>query len=288
VVIASRNLTASEEAAEALRREHGPEAALALALDLGSLAAVRAFADEVDRRDLPLRAVVCNAGLQLNQEQRSPDGVELTVAVNHLGHFLLVQRMLERLKRRAPTRVVVVSSGVHDPALWTGMPKPAMDDLEALFAHGGTHDGAYNGQRAYVNSKVCNMLFVHELVRRLGEGSGVTVLGFDPGLVPGSGLAREYPPALRFVWDKVLPAAASAITHLTPRVNPAWKSGQALARLVTDPALEGLSGQYFPSHTRWTAAPSSRDSQDPARQRALWALSEARTLSGTGEATARA
>jgi light-dependent protochlorophyllide reductase len=276
VVIASRNLGASEDAAGALRREHGEEAAVALALDLGELSSVRSFVAEVEARDLHLKALVCNAGLQGNHERASPDGVELTVAVNHLGHFLLVNLLLERLRRHAPARVVVVSSGVHDAGLTTGMPKPRMDDLDALFARGGSHDGAYNGQLAYVNSKACNMLFTYELVRRLGADSRVTVNAFDPGLVPGSGLARDYPAALRFVWDKVLPAAASVVTHLTPRVNPAWKSGQALARLVTDPALEGVTGRYYPSHTRWQEARSSEASYDTARQRALWVLSAQR------------
>jgi hypothetical protein len=88
--------------------------------------------------------------------------------------------------------------------------------------------------------------------------------------VPGSGLARDDPPALRFVWDRMLPGAARVLTHVLPTINPAPKAGRALARLVLDPALAGVSGRYFPSHARWREAPSSDASYDRARARALW------------------
>ena len=98
----------------------------------------------------------------------------------------------------------------------------------------------------------------------------LTVNGFDPGLVPGSGLARDYPPMLRFVWDRILPASARLLTRVSPGINPADKSGAALADLVLDPELADVSGKYFPSHTRWREAPSSDASYDVARARALW------------------
>src|SRR5512134_454926 len=116
VLIASRNQTASDAAVRRIARESGEGAASALALDLGSLAGVRQFAKEIEARDLPLRALVCNAGLQLNRGPKlTPDGFETTFAVNHLGHFLLTHLLLERLLAHAPSRIVVVASGVHDP-----------------------------------------------------------------------------------------------------------------------------------------------------------------------------
>jgi hypothetical protein len=127
-----------------------------------------------------------------------------------------------------------------------------------------------------VNSKLCNLWFTYELVRRietahvLKDGQQLTVNGFDPGLVPGSGLARDYPPALLFIWDRVLPGIARVLTPIVPHISTAQKSGQALARLVLDPTLEGVSGKYFPSHTRWQAAPSSNASYDLEQARILW------------------
>jgi len=277
VVIASRNRDASAEAVRRIVSESGSDAACEMGLDLGSLASVRQLAQDVETRRVPLRALVCNAGLQvIRGAQRSPDGIELTFAVNHLGHFLLTNLLLARLLANAPARIVVVSSGVHDPKLRTGMPKPSITDLGTLAAAGGAPQGDFDGRLAYVNSKLCNLWFTYELVRRIdtaglsNDGRRLTVNAFDPGLVPGSGLARDYPPFLRFVWKRILPGLASALTLVVPGINPARKAGRALAQLVLDPALTGVSGKYFPSHARWRAAPSSDASYDVRPARALW------------------
>lgn len=277
VLIASRNRDASAEAVRRIAQESGADAVSELGLDLGALASVRELAREIERRNVPLRALVCNAGVQVAGPQRlSPDGFELTFAVNHLGHFLLTNLLLSRLLANVPARIVVVSSGVHDPKRTTGMPKPAVTDIETLAATGGPQAGRFNGQLAYVNSKLSNLWFTYELARRLADADlsrddrPLTVNGCDPGLVPGSGLAREYPAGLRFVWDRLLPTVASVLTGVFPSISTAEQSGRALARLVWDPALARTSGRYFPSHTRWTEAPSSDESRDVARARALW------------------
>jgi NAD(P)-dependent dehydrogenase (short-subunit alcohol dehydrogenase family) len=290
VVIASRNREASARAVERIRKERGDDAASELGLDLGSLAAVRAFAKEVEALDLPLRALVCNAGLQMSRGLRlTPDGYETTFAVNHLGHFLLTNLLLARLHAHAPARIVVVASGVHDPKQVTGMPKADVGDLEVLATTGGPRPGAFSGPLAYVNSKLCNLWFAYELARRI-DAAGLssakrplTVNAYDPGLVPGSGLARDYPAPLRFVWDRVLPAVAQVATLLTPTINPVEKSGAALARLVTDPALAEVTGRYFPSYARWQEAPSSDASYDLDRARDLWEASVRMTGLRTGE-----
>ena len=176
-----------------------------------------------------------------------------------------------------PARIVVVSSGVHDPTITTGMPKAAVSDIETLAATGGPRRDHFDGRLAYVNSKLCNLWFTYELARRL-EAAGlstrerpITVNGYDPGLVPGSGLARDYSPALRFIWMRILPALARMLARFgVPGVNPPSKSGAALARLVHDPAFAGVSGKYFPSHTRWKEARSSEASYDAERARMLW------------------
>jgi len=277
VLIASRNRQASAEAVDRIARDSGADAASELGLDLGSTAAVRQFVREIDARDVPLRALVCNAGLQVHKgPSLSPDGYELTFAVNHLGHFLLTNLLLARLVRNAPARIVIVASGVHDPKFRTGMPKPAVADLATLAATGGPRAGAFDGRLAYVNSKLCNLWFTYELIRRIEaaglsrEGRWVSVNAFEPGLVPGSGLARDYPPVLRFIWDRVLPGLARVLSPAVPSINPADKAGAALAKVALDPELDRTSGRYFPSHARWRAARSSDASYDQAQARALW------------------
>jgi NAD(P)-dependent dehydrogenase (short-subunit alcohol dehydrogenase family) len=277
VLIASRNRAMSAEAVQRIVHESGADAAAELGLDLGSTASVRDLARAIAARDLPLRALICNAGLQVwTGPHLSPDGYETTFAVNHLGHFLLANLLLDRLARNAPARIVVVASGVHDPKIRTGMPKAAVSDFATLAATGGPRAGEFDGRLAYVNSKLCNLWFTYELDRRLtaaglsNDSRPVSVNGFDPGLVPGSGLARDYPRALRFVWNRVLPGLARLLTRVIAGINPADKAGAALANLVLDPSLAGVSGKYFPSHTRWRAAPSSEASYDASRARELW------------------
>lgn len=279
VLLASRNRAASSDAVARIERESGAGSASELGLDLASLASVRQLAKEVEARDLPLRALVCNAGLQGRRLQQSADGYELTFAANHLGHFLLVNRLLSRLVARAPSRIVVVASGVHDGAQRTGMPKPAISGFDALAVGRDAKTGPFSGPRAYVHSKLCNVWFTYELARRL-EAAGLssharplTVNAYDPGLVPGSGLARDYPPALRWIWDRVLPGLARGLTPVVPGISTAPKSGGALAKLVVDPALERVTGKYFPSTARWREAPSSTESYDATRARALWETS---------------
>jgi light-dependent protochlorophyllide reductase len=274
VVLASRNRAASAEAVRRIAAESGADAASEMGLDLASLASVRAFAKEIEARDVPLRALVCNAGLQVRGSLRqSADGYEITFAANHLGHFLLTNLLLARLTRNAPARIVVVASGVHDPARFTGMPKAAVSDVATLAATGGPTPGAFSGPLAYVNSKLCNMWFTYELGRRAeaaGIARGLTINAYEPGLVPGSGLARDYPAPLRFIWNRVLPGLARVLSPVLPEINPAPKAGAALARMVTDPALASVSGKYFPSRTRWHEGPSSEASYDQVRARALW------------------
>jgi NAD(P)-dependent dehydrogenase (short-subunit alcohol dehydrogenase family) len=276
VIMASRDRAASAAAVERIRRQH-PEAAVSeMGLDLGSLADVRRFAREIDDAGTTLDVLVCNAGVQLKQGmRRSTEGYELTFAVNHLGHFLLTNLLLRRLGARAPSRIVVVASGVHDSTRWTGMPKAAIADLDVLAATGGPKRDGFDGPLAYVNSKLCNIWFTYELARRLdalaAEGMPrVTANAFDPGLVPGSGLARDYPRALRFVWDRVLPGVARMLTRVLPGISPADKSGAQLARLAVDPAYDSLTARYFSSNQRWRDTPSSPDSYDRDRWRALW------------------
>lgn len=290
VVIASRSRRTSEEAVRRIAAESGKERIEAMDLDLSSPASIRQLAADIDARDLPLQALVCNAGLQfLKGPVLSGDGYELTFAVNHLGHFLLTNLLLSRLASRAPARIVVVSSGVHDPARLTGMPKPRFADMDTLAATGGASREKFSGPLAYVNSKVCNLWFAYELSRRL-EAAGlatsqrpIAVNAFDPGLVPGSGLAREYHPAARFVWNSVMPAMASALTRFIAGVSTAPKSGSALAQLVLDPRLGAPGARYYPSHTRWYESPSSEQSYDAGSARELWDASIRMTGLRAGE-----
>ena len=261
VVLAVRSPT---RGAEAVAQLGAPERCTVIEVDLASLQSVRAFVQAVRAAQLPpLHAIVCNAGVQVvSGTELTAEGVEMTFGVNHLGHFALVQSLLDELAD--PARIVVVSSGTHDPAKHTGMPSPHYSSAAEL-AHpaGDTIDG----RRRYTTSKLCNVLFAYELDRRLGRGQrGITVNAFDPGLMPGSGLARDYSPIGRWAWRYLFPAL-----RVLPNVNSTRSSGQRLAALAGDPRYDGVTGSYFEG---LRPIRSSVDSYDRDKALDLWETSE--------------
>jgi NAD(P)-dependent dehydrogenase (short-subunit alcohol dehydrogenase family) len=262
VVLPVRDLGRGASAVEELGE---PQRCTVLPMDLASLASVRAFTDHVAAAALPpLRAIVCNAGVQVvSSTELTEDGVEMTFGVNHLGHFALVQGLLDTLTR--PARILVVSSGTHDPAKLTGMPDPRYTSASDLAHPDESVDP--DGRRRYTTSKLCNLLYTYELHRRLGNGlAGVTVNAFDPGLMPGSGLARDYSPLGRLAWRYLFPAL-----RVLPNVNSTRTSGRHLAALVTDARFDGVAGEYFEGKR---AIKSSADSYDRDMALDLWTTSE--------------
>src|SRR6185437_5272767 len=142
-----------------------PDIALA---DFGSLSAVRRLADELLAQCPRIDVLVNNAGLISPRRENSADGIELTLAVNHLASFLLTNLLLDRLKASVPARIVTVASVAHkgarlDPATMADPP-----DWTPLSAYG--------------RSKLCNILFARALARRL-DGTGVVASCLHPGLI---------------------------------------------------------------------------------------------------------
>lgn len=264
VIIASRDQAKSKEAARSIIAQTGNSQVAAMELDLGSLDSVRRFAADFAARAFPpIGTIVCNAAIQMvSGITYNDDGYETTFAVNHLGHFLLVNLLLRHLDDRA--RIVVVSSGTHNPDQFTGMPKPDYTDAASAAKREAGADPGNAGRRAYTTSKLCNVMFTYELSRRLkAEGHDqISVTAFDPGLMPGTGLARDYAPVQKFLWNFVLPAL-----RFIPGVNGANKSGNDLARLALDPELEGVTGKYFVGRK---SVPSSKESYDQRKAAELW------------------
>jgi NAD(P)-dependent dehydrogenase (short-subunit alcohol dehydrogenase family) len=274
VVLTSRSDERAEAAASALRAATGTARIHPRALDLGSLDAVRAFTDHL-RRDLtagtlpPLYGLICNAGVQrVSGLSYTEDGFEMTFGVNHLGHFLLVNRLLDALSSGG--RVVFVSSETHDPATArslhghiTGIDAPVLASARAL-AHPEAADEATpdTGMARYATSKLANLMTAYELDRRLPADAALTVNAFDPGLMPATGLARDHGPVERFLWDWVLP-----LFRGLPGVKHPSTSGADLAWLVTAPELDGVSGRYVVGREPRRSADISYDAD---RAAALW------------------
>lgn len=226
-----------------------------LPLDLGSLAAVHAFAAQV--ADLtggrPLRGLVANAGIQLSRPSVTVDGFETTFGVNHIGHVALIEDLL-RLTG-PPRRLILVASGTHDPALHTGMPDPLEQATADELAHPAPPDAGepagLDGRRRYASAKLANVRTAFELARRL---AGTTqVYAFDPGLMPGTGLIRDRGAVQRAVW-----ATLARGLVILPGVQTPTQAARQLTHLVLDSDVPP-TGTYLTQATPGRASGAARD-----------------------------
>ena len=217
-----------------------------LPVDFGSLASVRALADEVQRRCDWLPLLVNNAGMIGSGQRRvTADGFEETFAVNHLATFLLTERLRPLLAAGAPARVVTVSSDAH-----RAMSAMDWDDLQA--------ERRYKPMRAYCQSKLANVLFTYELARRL-EKDGITATCLHPGVVRTA------------IWDEAGGILGSLGRLARPFMISAERSAASVTRLASAPELAGATGRYFHRNKEATSSPATRDPVAAAR---LWEISE--------------
>lgn len=249
VILGSRS---AEQGAQAAASVGGKVEAMAL--DLASLASVRAFADAFKAKGLPLHGLINNAGVYGVEGPRKTtvDGFEAHFGTNHLGHFLLTNLLLDTLVRSAPSRVVTLSSGLHDAVM--GKPAATMDfdDLQM--------EQSYDGARAYAVSKLANILFTNELDRRFAE-KRVTALAVSPGVVPST-VAGSVTGFNRFFMKYIMPMFPIART-------PAQAAGNTVFA-ATDASLEGKGAQYIEDRK---AKQSSQHARNVESAKRLWDVS---------------
>ncbi|MEE4299929.1 MAG: protochlorophyllide reductase, partial [Pseudomonadales bacterium] len=210
VIMACRDLAKAENAAASLGI---PEASRTIMhLDLAALDDVRAFVDHFRETGRPLDALVVNAATyqpRLEAPARSADGYELSVAVNHLGHFLLMRLLLPMLAEREGTRLVTLGTVTANSEEFGGripIPKPA--DLGNLAGLAGgfrapiamIDGGAFRPGKAYKDSKLCNMITSRELHRRHHDETGVVFSTVYPGCVADTALFRDTPPLFQRIF----------------------------------------------------------------------------------------
>jgi NAD(P)-dependent dehydrogenase (short-subunit alcohol dehydrogenase family) len=267
-VLACRSASRGAAAAGSLRDETGNRNVSAMTLDLAALASVRAFSDDFSKAGLPpLYAIVANAGISaggLPGVTLTADGIEPIFAVNHLGHFLLTNLLLNRMESGG--RIVFVTSDLHDPPPF--FPAKVTYDNAAAIALGRS------GLAQYCVSKLCNLYCTYEMDRLLVERTGrrITVNAFNPGAMSDTGFSRPTGNLLRRAAVRVVGGVMGA---LIGKRSTSTQSGAALAALVTDPRFATLSGRYFDRGEEAKSSPLSYH-RDNARE--LWRSSM--TLSG--------
>ncbi|MGP0066809.1 MAG: SDR family oxidoreductase [Isosphaeraceae bacterium] len=244
VVIVGRSPERCAATLARIRTETGATAVDALVGDLSSQADVRRLAGQIQDRCPRLDVLVNNAGAIFMPRAESVDGIEMTLALNHLSYFLLTNLLLPTITASAPARIVNVASDAH---------RGVSIDFEDIQGK-----KRYSGWRAYQQSKLANILFTYELARRL-EGSGVTANTLHPGFVRtgflgGGGVVG---------W---IARRIADVVALSPE-----QGARTSIYLASSPDVAGITGQYF---VKEKPAQSTNQSHDRTAAERLWRLSE--------------
>ena len=242
VILACRSKDKTDAVIEEIVRDTGNSRVEFTHLDLGDLASVRACAEAIAARDLPIHGLVNNAGLA-GSRGLTKDGFELIWGTNHLGPYLFTRLLLDRVKQAGRARIVNVASASHYSARgidWDAMRKPTQSTT---------------GMREYAASKLSNVLFAKELARRLA-GTGVTTYALHPGVV-ATDIWRRLPRPLRWLAKRFM---------ITPE-----RGAEASLRCATDPALADQTGRYY--DVGGVEREPNQLANDAALAAALWARS---------------
>ena len=243
VVVTGRDRERGEAAVEEIRRDSGNERVSLVLADLSVQAEVRRLAEEFRKRHDRLDVLVNNAGLVQSRRVETPDGLELTLAVNHLAPFLLTDLLLDLLKKSAPSRVITVSSEARRGA------SIDFDDLQS--------ERRYRGFPVYGMTKMANILFTYELAERL-EGTGVMANCLHPGAVSTNFAQNNRGPiALLFRLFK-------------PFMRSPEQGADTLVYLASSPEAGELNGKYLTNRKEVSPA----EPRGETSQKWLWEVSE--------------
>jgi NAD(P)-dependent dehydrogenase (short-subunit alcohol dehydrogenase family) len=244
VLVTGRGRERGEPAVEEIRDTSGNEKVSLMLADLAVQAEVRGLAEEFRGRYDRLDVLVNNAGLIQSRRAETPDGLELTLAVNHLAPFLLTNLLLDLLKESAPSRIITVSSEARRGA------EIDFDDLQS--------ERRYRAFKVYGMTKLANILFTYELAGRL-EGTGVVANCLHPGAVNtnfgkndrgvGTLLFRAFKPFMR---------------------SPD-QGADTLIYLASSPEAGNMTGRYL---TDRKVVSSFEEPHDEATRKRLWEVSE--------------
>ncbi|MBN3282445.1 RDH13 dehydrogenase, partial [Polyodon spathula] len=249
IIMCCRDMVKCENAAKEIRGETLSHNVYARHLDLASIKSIREFANNINKEEERVDILINNAGIMRCPHWQTEDGFEMQFGVNHLGHFLLTNLLLDKMKRSAPSRIINVSSLAH-----------VVGEMD--FNDLNWEKKKYNTKVAYCQSKLANVLFTKELARQL-QGTGVTVNALHPGVVETE-LGRH----------TGMHQSQFSSTVLGPLFYLLVKSPNQGAQpsifLAVAEEVDGVSGKYFDVLKEKEPAPQAQDAE-AARQ--LWQIS---------------
>uniref|UniRef100_A0A182IQH9 Short-chain dehydrogenase n=1 Tax=Anopheles atroparvus TaxID=41427 RepID=A0A182IQH9_ANOAO len=239
VYIACRSLERANQARDDIVAQTGLSDIHVRELDLASMESIRQFARSFLAEEKRLDLLINNAGVMACPKSLTVDGFEQQLGVNHLGHFLLTNLLLDALKAGAPSRIINLSSLAHK------FGKIHRKDLNSELA--------YNQVTAYCQSKLANVMFTRELAKRLA-GTGVTAYAVHPGTVD-TDLPRHMG-SLFFLLDHKLVKPLLSLAFKTP-----LSGAQTTLYTALDEDLAGVSGKYYADCREQTLSKYARDDE---------------------------
>jgi protochlorophyllide reductase len=282
VVVACRSKERAEAALASLPPQHRARVEL-VELDLADFGSINKFCQQWGKTR-KIDALCLNAGVQFTDAKEVPrtrQGFEETIGVNHIGHWLLANLLLENVKQGGGGRIVWTASGVHNPEEPGGNvgSKAGLGEMEGLRAgflppiSMVNGQEKYDGDKAYKDSKLCNVITTIEMARRLQkDGSSVTCNCFNPGLIPTTGLFRGLNP--------VFVAVFTVLTRYVFKVAVSEEvGGERLVRMISDPVVGKTTGGYFSANSTssfnsFGPLTASTEATDETVGRRLWDLTE--------------
>lgn len=219
-----------------------------VACDLSDFDSIVSCTQEIESLDCPIDVLMCNAGIMSPPSLQQKYGLELQFVTNHLGHFILVNRLLPQVRNAPSGRVVMLSSLGHLTSVPRGI---NFDNL--------TGEQGYTPFTFYGQSKLANLLMSNELARRLA-GTNVTSNAVHPGIIM-TPLMRNFG-SIRSNLAKVVSL---------PFSRSVQQGAATQCYVASAPDLEGVSGQYF---ANCNPAMMSIHGKNPELARKLWSVSE--------------
>jgi NAD(P)-dependent dehydrogenase (short-subunit alcohol dehydrogenase family) len=242
--IVGRNDAKTGQAVRSIIETTGNEHVGYFISDLSSIHSIMELAQTINNKLDHLDVLVNNAGAFFMKRQTSVDGLEMTFALNHVNYFLLTNLLLDLIKQTGKARIVNVSSEAH----FSG--HVDFSDLQS--------EKNFNLMRVYGTSKLMNVLFTYELVRRL-NGGGITVNALHPGFV-ASNFGKS---------NGGLMIPIFKLVHLGA-INTR-EGAKTSVYLASSPEVEGVTGKYF---DKYQAIKSSIESYDEVIAKRLWEETE--------------
>ena len=246
VILVGRNKEKTARAGDEIKRRSRNKDVSFYVCDLSVLRDVRALAVRIKEDFGRIDVLVNNAGARILRHRLTEEGIELTLATNHLGHFVLTLSLIDALERSERPRIINVSSSAHYAG--TGVIENVRSAAD------------YDGRKQYANSKLANVLFTYALADRL-KGKGIAVNAVDPG-----GVATNF--GRNNGWG---PWLKHRLYYLMKRqlLTPA-RGAETIVYIASSDDVEGITGKYF---TNKEEKKSSVISYDKAIQEKLWASS---------------